>query len=83
MLRAEGFRTTRGMAGMPTAVGGEAGEGGTVIAILGEYDARPGLCQPAGVAVRQPLADQERGKAAAIAFLVRRRFWRRSRLRII
>ncbi|MEL7348099.1 MAG: amidohydrolase, partial [Pseudomonadota bacterium] len=38
MLRAEGFRVTENAAGIPTAVIGEAGEGGPVIAILG----RPG-----------------------------------------
>jgi aminobenzoyl-glutamate utilization protein B len=38
------------VAGIPTAVLGEAGEGGPVIAILGEYDALPGLSQVAGIA---------------------------------
>ncbi|MDU7522246.1 MAG: amidohydrolase, partial [Roseomonas mucosa] len=37
-LEKEGFRITKGVAGIPTAVMGEAGEGGPVIAILGEYD---------------------------------------------
>ena len=55
MLAAEGFRVTRDVAGIPTAVVGEAGEGGPVIAILGEYDALPGLSQEAGVAVPKPL----------------------------
>src|SRR5947208_687551 len=36
MLEREGFRVTAGVAGMPTALMGEAGEGGPVIAILGE-----------------------------------------------
>jgi aminobenzoyl-glutamate utilization protein B len=49
-LEAEGFRVTRNVAGMPTAVMGEAGEGGPVIAILGEFDALPGLSQVAGLA---------------------------------
>ena len=49
MLEAKGFRVTRNLAGLPTAVMGEAGEGGPVIAILGEYDALPGLSQEAGV----------------------------------
>ena len=40
---------------MPTAVVGEAGEGGPVIAILGEYDALPGLSQEAGVAEHRPV----------------------------
>ena len=55
MLRADGFRVTEGLAGMPTAVMGEAGEGGPVIAILGEFDALPGLSQEAGVAEHRPL----------------------------
>src|SRR3982751_5267702 len=55
MLRAEGFRVTEQVAGIPTAVMGEAGEGGPVIAILGEYDALPGLSQEAGVAEPRPL----------------------------
>src|SRR5581483_8268040 len=50
MLEAEGFRITENVAGIPTAVMGEAGEGGPVIAILGEYDALPGLSQVAGIA---------------------------------
>ena len=53
-LHAEGFRVTRGIAGIPTAVMGEAGEGGPVIAILGEFDALPGLSQQPGVAEHAP-----------------------------
>ena len=49
MLRQKGFRVTEGLAGIPTAVMGETGEGGPVIAILGEYDALPGLSQVAGL----------------------------------
>jgi len=55
MLEAHGFRVTRNLAGIPTAVMGEAGEGGPVIAILGEYDALPGLSNEAGVAEHRPL----------------------------
>jgi aminobenzoyl-glutamate utilization protein B len=55
MLEAKGFRVTTGVAGIPTAVVGEAGEGGPVIAILGEYDALPGLSQEAGVAEHRPV----------------------------
>ncbi|HUZ62865.1 MAG TPA: M20 family metallopeptidase [Acetobacteraceae bacterium] len=55
MLQAEGFRITQDVAGIPTAVMGEAGEGGPVIAILGEYDALPGLSQEAGVAEHRPI----------------------------
>jgi aminobenzoyl-glutamate utilization protein B len=50
MLEQEGFRITASLAGIPTAVMGEAGDGGPVIAILGEYDALPGLSQVAGIA---------------------------------
>jgi len=55
MLEAQGFRVSRDVAGIPTAVMGESGEGGPVIAILGEYDALPGLSQEAGVAEPRPL----------------------------
>ena len=55
MLEQQGFRVTRDVAGIPTAVMGESGEGGPVIAILGEYDALPGLSQEAGVAEPRPL----------------------------
>ena len=55
MLEQEGFRITENVAGIPTAVMGEAGDGGPVIAILGEYDALPGLSQVAGIAEPQEL----------------------------
>ncbi len=55
MLREQGFRIEERVAGIPTAVMGEAGEGGPVIAILGEFDALPGLSQEAGVAEQRPL----------------------------
>ncbi|MEX6507474.1 M20 family metallopeptidase [Jiella sp. M17.18] len=55
MLERQGFRTQSGVAGLPTAVMGEAGDGGPVIAILGEYDALPGLSQQAGVAEERPV----------------------------
>ena len=55
MLEQQGFRVTKNVAGIPTAVMGEAGEDGPVIAILGEYDALPGLSQEAGVAEHRPL----------------------------
>ena len=54
-LKTEGFRITENLAGIPTAVMGEAGSGGPVIAILGEYDALPGLSQEAGIAEPKPL----------------------------
>ena len=54
-LERQGFRITEALAGIPTAVMGEAGEGGPVIAILGEYDALPGLSQEAGATEHTPL----------------------------
>src|SRR3954468_24205916 len=55
LLERQGFRVTKNVAGIPTAVMGEAGEGGPVVAILGEYDALPGLGQEAGVAEHRPV----------------------------
>jgi aminobenzoyl-glutamate utilization protein B len=63
MLQAEGFRVETGVAGMPTTVIGEAGEGGPVIAIMGEYDALPGLSQQAGVAHHAPVETGGNGHA--------------------
>jgi aminobenzoyl-glutamate utilization protein B len=60
-LEKEGFRVTRGIASLPTAVMGEAGEGGPIIAILGEFDALPGLSQVAGLAEERPLIDGGNG----------------------
>ncbi len=46
-LAAAGFRMKAGIAGMPTAFTAEYGSGKPVIAILGEFDALPGLSQDA------------------------------------
>src|SRR4030081_2526751 len=54
-LRHQGFRIAENVAGIPTAVMGEWGEGGPEIAFLGEYDALPGLSQEADVAEPRPL----------------------------
>jgi aminobenzoyl-glutamate utilization protein B len=54
-LKTQGFRITENVAGIPTAVIGEAGLGGPVIALMGEYDALPGLSQEAGVAEHKPI----------------------------
>jgi aminobenzoyl-glutamate utilization protein B len=43
----QGFRVERGLAGMPTAFVASYGAGRPVIAVLGEYDALPGLSQKA------------------------------------
>lgn len=52
----KGFRVTRGVAGMPTAFIAEYGEGEPVLAIMGEYDALPGISQ-AATTEKQPLVD--------------------------
>jgi aminobenzoyl-glutamate utilization protein B len=44
-LAAEGFTIEKGIAGIPTAFSATYGTDGPVIAILGEYDALPGLSQ--------------------------------------
>ena len=54
-LKSEGFRVTEGICGMPTAVMGESGDKGPVIAILGEFDALPQLSQAPGVAEPSPI----------------------------
>jgi aminobenzoyl-glutamate utilization protein B len=61
MLREHGFRVTENVAGITTAVMGEAGEGGPVIAILGEFDALPGLSQQAGESTHTPLGGDGAG----------------------
>lgn len=60
-LHDHGFRVTENVANIPTAVMGEAGEGGPVIAILGEYDALPGLSQQAGIAEHRPIEEGGHG----------------------
>ena len=65
MLEQEGFRITENVAGIPTAVMGEAGDGGPVIAILGEYDALPGLSQVAASRSRRKWSAAATGTPAA------------------
>ena len=60
-LRRQGFAVTERAAGIPTAVIGESGAGGPVIAFLGEYDALPGLSQEAGLAEPRPLPGNGNG----------------------
>ncbi len=50
-----GFRVEAGVAGMPTAFTASYGTGKPVIAIVGEFDALPGLSQAAGDPARHPL----------------------------
>lgn len=61
VLALHGFRITEGIAGIPTAIMGEAGSDGPVIAILGEYDALPRLSQAAGIAEPRPLTQSGAG----------------------
>ncbi len=57
---AKGFRVERGVAGLPTAFVASYGEGRPVIAIMGEYDALPGISQKAS-AVKEPLREGAAG----------------------
>ncbi len=61
MLTEKGFRVTENAAGIPTAVLGEAGDEGPVVAILGEFDALPYLSQEPGIAEPSPLEDGGNG----------------------
>ena len=58
-LRHQGFRITETIAGIPTAMMGEWGEGGPVIAFLGEYDALPASAR------KQASQSRARSKPAA------------------
>ena len=57
----QGFRVERGIAGMPTAFVASYGTGRPVIAVLGEYDALPGLSQKA-VPERAPVVEGAAGQ---------------------
>lgn len=59
-LEKAGFRVERGVANMPTAFIATWGSGKPVIAILGEYDALPGLSQDA-VPEKKPLVQGGNG----------------------
>jgi aminobenzoyl-glutamate utilization protein B len=61
-LRREGFAVQAGVAGIPTAFVATFGAGRPVIAILGEYDALPGLSQ-AAVPEKQPRPGATAGHA--------------------
>lgn len=54
-LEKEGFRVTKGIAGMKTALRAEWGSGKPVIGFCGEYDALPELSQKPGVAEKDPV----------------------------
>src|SRR5271169_2300530 len=55
-LRQAGFTVQENIAGIPTAFTATWGQGKPVIAVLGEYDALPGLSQDA-IPERKPIAD--------------------------
>ncbi|MCP4073531.1 MAG: amidohydrolase [Hyphomicrobiales bacterium] len=54
-LEHQGFHITRNVADIPTAVIGEAGNGGPIIAFLGEFDALASLSQEADATEPKPL----------------------------
>ena len=60
-LEHQGFHVTRDVADIPTAIMGEWGESGPVVAFLGEYDALAALSQAADVAEIQPLEEGANG----------------------
>jgi aminobenzoyl-glutamate utilization protein B len=61
-LEAAGFAVERGVAGIPTAFVAEIGAGEPVIALLGEFDALPGITQ-SDAPVRDPRTDVGAGHA--------------------
>ena len=61
MLKKEGFKITENICNMPTAVMGEYGEDGPIIAILGEFDALPGLSQEPGICENKPIENTING----------------------
>ncbi|MCA9000143.1 MAG: amidohydrolase [Planctomycetaceae bacterium] len=61
-LQESGFQVQRGVAGIPTAFTATIGTGHPVMAVLGEYDALPGLAQRA-VPYQQGIDSQSYGHA--------------------
>ncbi|WP_311968260.1 amidohydrolase [Bradyrhizobium archetypum] len=74
-LQAHGFQIAEDLSGIPTAIMGEAGEGGPVIAVLGEYDALPGLSQEAGVAAQRPITPGGAGHGCGHSMLGSASLW--------
>lgn len=56
-LTAEGFSIMKNVANLETAIMGSYGDGPTVIAFLGEYDALPSLSQEGGQAEYSPIQE--------------------------
>lgn len=61
-LKKEGFEVKNGVAGIPTAFVASYGSGHPILAVLGEFDALPGVAQ-AAVPERSPIAGQIAGHA--------------------
>jgi aminobenzoyl-glutamate utilization protein B len=57
LLEKDGFRVTRGVAGMPTAFVAEWGSGKPVIGFMADIDALPETSQKPGVAYHDPLIE--------------------------
>ncbi len=60
-LKYHDFSVTKGIANIPTAVVGEYGTDGPIIAFLGEYDALAGLSQKADIFHQDPVKKGENG----------------------
>src|SRR3954451_18252770 len=60
-LRAAGFQVKAGVADIPTAFVATYGSGKPVIAIIGEFDALPGLSQEAQTAARHAIEENAPG----------------------
>ncbi|WP_176083381.1 M20 family metallopeptidase [Martelella sp. HB161492] len=61
MLERAGFSLRRNVAGIATAFIGERGQGGPVIAIMGEFDALAGMSQVPGIARAEAIREGESG----------------------
>ena len=61
MSEAEGFKITKNLCNMPTAVMGETGDKGPIIAFLGEFDALPNLSQVPFISQPSPVIKNGNG----------------------
>ena len=62
-LKENGFKITKGLAGIPTSFIAEYNNGGPVIGILGEFDALPGLAQTSSPYKELAINDTNAGHA--------------------